>query len=523
MVLFKGTQRLLDAPIIENSSDAAAREIEIYGITNYNELLHKTVHILSNAHGTSAQCTMNVNSLGAKSLKTYKNGIKVDLFDGWIAINQVYAITYDGTDFLVSHINPEEQDNSTVEIFHTSSMILDLTNESTSEEITQAFDGEENIANFQNALSTQQHVIIDISNSMGTGDYNCCYQFTGLLTPDSTETVDLISYVDTNNNKLITMTFTRGTGNTYSSVNKTEISILSQEQIDNKIAAGTEQIEEDIVVANNNISNIQKAFDAALYAMPSQLKAWSVGDGTSYPPSTPDENTLTAYMTSTVINQLEQWVEDGTLIKSNNILSGADRKSRYTYLYVVLKSYSSMYNGDYEYLFNNITGGQDFYIYWDSSESKWFWNQKGLIQGEPCFIEGTKVLTPSGLTNIEEIEAGDEVISYNFETQQNETKTVTETYTHPESIIYTIEANGERIQSTGDHPFYVIDKLAVEAKNLSATDKLRNKDGEEVDISSVSFEITDVVNVYEIVVEDTHTYYVGDSSILVYNEPAVIK
>lgn len=231
MVLFRGTQRLLDAPIIENSSSASAREIELYGVKSYSELTHKTIHILSNAHGTSAKCTMNVNNLGAKNLKTYRNGIKVDLFDGWIAINQVYAITYDGTDFLVSHVNPEDQETSTVEIFHTNSMILDLDDSATSEEITQAFEGEENIAGFQEALSTQKHIIIDISNSMGTGDYNCCYQFTGQLNPESAETVDLISYLDTENNKLITMTFVRGAANSYSSIKRTEQPLINQEQL----------------------------------------------------------------------------------------------------------------------------------------------------------------------------------------------------------------------------------------------------------------------------------------------------
>lgn len=494
MVLFNGTKRILESPVMETSDDASTRTAEVYGITSYNELLHKVIHILSNAHGTSATCTMNINNLGAKSLKTYKNGVKTDLFNGWIAINQIYAICYDGTDFLVSHINPEEQ-STTVEIYHTNSMILELDSTSTSEDITQAFDGEENITKFQHALSTKQHIIIDISNSLGTGDYNCCYQFTGLLTPESTSTVDIISYIDTDTNKLITMTFTRGEGNVYTSVTRTELNLENEPQP-----------------------------TPSIVDMPTQLRYWSVGDETTYPPATPDEDTLTAYMTDEVKTQLGTFVENGTIIRTANILSGADRKSTYTYLYVVYKSYSATQTNDYEYMFNNISGGTDFYVYWDNSEGKWYWNQKGLITGEVCFAEGTQILTPNGKTNIEDLNVGDNVISYNFETKETEIKPITKIYSHSECFIYTVKTRFDEIKVTGDHPFYVVGKGATEARNLSAADYFMTDDGTEIKVSEVYHEIlSEDISVYEIVVADNNNYFVGDSSVLVYNEPCVVK
>lgn len=494
MVLFNGTKRILESPVMETSDDASTRTAEVYGITSYDELLHKVIHILSNAHGTSATCTMNINNLGAKSLKTYRNGVKVDLFDGWIAINQIYAICYDGTDFLVSHINPKEQDN-TVEIYHTNSRILDLDNTSTSEEITEAFEGEDNIAEFQEALSTKQHIIIDISNSLGTGDYNCCYQFTGLLTPESASIVDIISYIDTSTNKLITMTFTRGEGNVYTSVTKTELNLENEPQPASSIAD-----------------------------MPEQISAWALGDGTSYPPATPSETTLTEYMTSDIISKLENYVNNGTIIRAAGILSGADRKSIYTNLYVVNKNYSATESLDYEYYFKNIVGSVDFYIYWDNSELKWYWNQRGLMTGEVCFAEGTQILTPNGKTNIEDLNVGDNVISYNFETKETEIKPITKIYSHSECFIYTVKTRFDEIKVTGDHPFYVIDKGAVEARNLSAVDYFMTDDGIEVKVSEVYHEILpEDTSVYEIVVADNNNYFVGNSSVLVYNEPCVVK
>ena len=46
-------------------------------------------------------CTLNVNSLGAKSIKKFVSGSKVDPNNGDIAANQPVRVKYDGTDFVI--------------------------------------------------------------------------------------------------------------------------------------------------------------------------------------------------------------------------------------------------------------------------------------------------------------------------------------------------------------------------------------------------------------------------------------
>ena len=82
-----------------------------------------------------------------------------------------------------------------------------------------------------------------------------------------------------------------------------------------------------------------------------------------------------------------------------------------------------------------------------------------------------------------------------------------------------VNVNGETISATPNHPFYV-DKLGwTLAKNLRAGDILVLSNGEFVVIEWIQHEILEApVKVYNFEVEDFHTYFVGESSVLVHNE-----
>lgn len=276
-----------------------------------------------------------------------------------------------------------------------------------------------------------------------------------------------------------------------------------------------------LATSNSVNESINTKVASIIEPLPEQISAWALGDGTSYPPATPNETTLTEYMTSNIISKLENYVNNGIIIRAAGILSGADRKSIYTNLYVVNKNYSATESNDYEYYFKNIVGSTDFYIYWDNSELKWYWNQKGAITGEVCFAGETKVLTPDGLTSIEDLKVGDEVISYNFENSKREVKSITKVESHKVSSLYTISTLAGDIRVTGDHPFYVVGVGEVLAMNLSAADRLMNYLGEEIEIKLVSVELTDEVSVYEIAIKDNYNYFVGEDSVLVFNEPCM--
>ncbi len=136
-----------------------------------------------------------------------------------------------------------------------------------------------------------------------------------------------------------------------------------------------------------------------------------------------------------------------------------------------------------------------------------------------CFVAGTLVTTEDGQKPIEEIQIGDKVLSENPETGEIAYKTVEETYINETDELIHVHVNGETISATPNHPFYV-DKLGwTLAKNLRAGDVLVLSNGEYVVIEWIQHEILESpIKVYNFEVEDFHTYFVGESSVLVHND-----
>ena len=64
------------------------------------------------------------------------------------------------------------------------------------------------------------------------------------------------------------------------------------------------------------------------------------------------------------------------------------------------------------------------------------------------------ILTAMGLIAIENIKAGDKVISTDPETMETDEKTVLETYIREVKRLVRLTINGEEIITTFDHPFY---------------------------------------------------------------------
>lgn len=142
-----------------------------------------------------------------------------------------------------------------------------------------------------------------------------------------------------------------------------------------------------------------------------------------------------------------------------------------------------------------------------------------MQQGPPaCFIAGTMVLTTMGLVAIENIKAGDKVISTNEDTFETAEKTVVETYVREVTKLVHLTINNELIITTVDHPFYVKEYGFINAGELLVGDKVVNANGETCLVENVHVEITEVPEtVYNFQVEDFHTYHVGNGGILVHN------
>lgn len=139
---------------------------------------------------------------------------------------------------------------------------------------------------------------------------------------------------------------------------------------------------------------------------------------------------------------------------------------------------------------------------------------------EVCFEEGTKVSTVNGYKNIEDIKVGDLVYSYNLETNKKELKKVVGTSTKQTREIYEIRVNNTIINSTGIHPYYVIDKGWVEAQDLNIKDKLYSARIQFALLQNKNKKLYDEeITVYNFTVEDNHNYFVSKQEILVHNVP----
>ncbi len=134
-----------------------------------------------------------------------------------------------------------------------------------------------------------------------------------------------------------------------------------------------------------------------------------------------------------------------------------------------------------------------------------------------CFVAGTKVLTEDGEKPIEEIKIGDKVLSKDAKTGKKAYKKVLQLFQHDDDKIYTIYVGNQKIEATGNHPFWVEGKGWVLVEDLMVGDILLQSDGKKLKIDKIDFEHR-IETVYNFEVEDYHTYFVSDLRIWVHNE-----
>lgn len=139
-----------------------------------------------------------------------------------------------------------------------------------------------------------------------------------------------------------------------------------------------------------------------------------------------------------------------------------------------------------------------------------------------CFTGDTLVSAEDGLRPIEEIQAGDYVWSENTETGEKELKKVLSvSVTETKALVHVTTENGTVIDTTENHPFYVEGKGWCVASELEDGDVLRTQDGETEIVRDVQIEnLDEAVRVYNLEIEDSHTYYVSADEVLVHNECA---
>jgi len=138
-----------------------------------------------------------------------------------------------------------------------------------------------------------------------------------------------------------------------------------------------------------------------------------------------------------------------------------------------------------------------------------------------CFVSGTLVTTDKGFKNIEDIQAGDIVLSYNEQIKQNVYSEVVQTMFHyTAERLYTLYIENEILKVTGIHRFYINrnNQLSwIHTQDLQVGDLVLFANGSWHEILKIESEFK-FKKVYNFEVSNTHNYYVGENQILAHNK-----
>ena len=151
-------------------------------------------------------------------------------------------------------------------------------------------------------------------------------------------------------------------------------------------------------------------------------------------------------------------------------------------------------------------------------------SNKPKPSGGTCFPAGTKVVTSTGEKNINEIKIGDIVLTYNEGTGNNEYHKVINAKAflpnEDNSLLYTLSFDDNTtLKVTESHRIYIKrnnSTLWLKTKDVKVGDIVMYDNKTTHRITNIEYqELTETV--YNLSVEGTHNFYVGEKHILVHN------
>lgn len=131
-----------------------------------------------------------------------------------------------------------------------------------------------------------------------------------------------------------------------------------------------------------------------------------------------------------------------------------------------------------------------------------------------CFAAGTPVWTNTGLREIESLQTGDLVLSQNTQTGELTYKPVVGRTVRPPSPIRAITVEGDEIETTLGHPFWVAGVGWRMAKELADGATLHGVHG---GATIDAIEERKEAEAYNLIVADFATYFVGKTGLLVHD------
>ena len=135
-----------------------------------------------------------------------------------------------------------------------------------------------------------------------------------------------------------------------------------------------------------------------------------------------------------------------------------------------------------------------------------------------CLAAGTPIWTETGPLAVDEIKAGDLVLTQNQRTGELKFAPVLLTTTRPPERLLRLKINNETVRATGGHLFWVTGKGWTKARSLQSGMGLHAARGFAV-IDSVTEE-EEPVETYNLVVDECHSYFVGRNLVLSHDNTA---
>jgi len=162
----------------------------------------------------------------------------------------------------------------------------------------------------------------------------------------------------------------------------------------------------------------------------------------------------------------------------------------------------------------------------------------GVCIAKACFAPGTRIAVQNGYKPIEDLQSGDEVWAYNEDTGETALKPVLNVFEREADTLVALTIDGEVIHTTPEHPFFA-DGSWKAAGLLQRGDTIQLRNGKAAVVQNVCYKFDealaqaygdDTINselfspltkVFNLEVEDWHTYFVGNNEALVHNTVCV--